>query len=795
MEVKSLFYIKLEEDMKLVITVREPIYRGDNLNQNIIYLIPTTVGDIDIASSRLYLNCVFSDGIPEITELERMDSMYNESYYQYTLPVTCNLTRIEGNVCTWIDFRTGPSDDQIISKSGECILNILPSKDIDDYVDDSTMFTLYQVQTDLGDHIKHAGEEIDSIQETLESIGNHNQCGSDSVSYTEQELTPDQQAQARKNIDAASTGDIPKMDIVESGNGYRIYINDANGMKSAYIQSGESGETVIAKYGSTTYDDIDDAMDNGKPVCVLMPSGQVLWLKGDEQNGSLEGKRFSDSIGHVAVSEAASFSSPSSVHVQGQYFKCTSNDMTPGDYMFKAHVGVGVSTGSNVMGPDDGLYILPVNDTTNPKVGVDPVTGRRLKYKVRLHKDGLQFIYSSVSNGAYNGLIAEVPELSISNGSSYYLKIAKTDGSLYIKMWPDYDDEPTSWTYVYADISLNNTSDDGTRYENGFEFHWTGKKFLNPIDFSNLQFVSLDGIPFEWFDMLYTIENMRDTRGLLSLDGLSTMKCIRYEDGHVELSMGETGSSITTSKWISGDYTTQFDVEFKGASVDAQSTDRDEGLNVFPLYQSNNKNIGTKNGYVYQHRIRLSPTHGVSLHYGTNSVGDYGDTLFGKEGSVGSAINKGDHSLPETFALGEKYTVKIKKDGDSLFLKAWNKEKEAEPGWQCEYHDNTIGDSAGTFGVDSKHIFDKWKLRMQYTNKCKEGADYETVTISNLSVIGYESQFWQDSFSSKALARSNYKFSGCYWSEYTEGLELNDTLTGKRYLVCVKDGKLDLVSI
>ena len=43
-----MIYIKLDENMNLGITVNEPIYRGDRMNQKAIYLIPKTVGEIDI---------------------------------------------------------------------------------------------------------------------------------------------------------------------------------------------------------------------------------------------------------------------------------------------------------------------------------------------------------------------------------------------------------------------------------------------------------------------------------------------------------------------------------------------------------------------------------------------------------------------------------------------------------------------------------------------------------------------------------------------------------------------------
>lgn len=42
-----MLYIKLDDDMDLTITVNEPIYRGDNLNQKITYLVPKLVNEID----------------------------------------------------------------------------------------------------------------------------------------------------------------------------------------------------------------------------------------------------------------------------------------------------------------------------------------------------------------------------------------------------------------------------------------------------------------------------------------------------------------------------------------------------------------------------------------------------------------------------------------------------------------------------------------------------------------------------------------------------------------------------
>ena len=146
-----MFYIKLESDMSLVVTVREPIYRGDNLNQKIRYLVPLTVGDIDMQTAFVYLSYIRADGVPDVVCLERLDEKYNESYYQFMLPVTCKLTKCSGQVCTWMQIYTGDPSNPTISKSGECILYIEDSKNLDDYFCDHQVTAIYQLQKQIED--------------------------------------------------------------------------------------------------------------------------------------------------------------------------------------------------------------------------------------------------------------------------------------------------------------------------------------------------------------------------------------------------------------------------------------------------------------------------------------------------------------------------------------------------------------------------------------------------------------------------------------------------------------------
>ena len=144
-----MIYIKLDESMNLVMTVSEPIYRGDNLNQKIIYLIPLQVGEVDMLSATLYLNYIRADGVADIVRLSRSEEKYKETYYQYSLPVSCRLSKYPGEVCSWLQIYSGTPSNPTIAKSGECLLYIEDSKNMDDYICDHQLTAIYQLQKQI----------------------------------------------------------------------------------------------------------------------------------------------------------------------------------------------------------------------------------------------------------------------------------------------------------------------------------------------------------------------------------------------------------------------------------------------------------------------------------------------------------------------------------------------------------------------------------------------------------------------------------------------------------------------
>lgn len=158
-----MIYIKLCDDMELTITVNQPIYRGDNLNQNIRYLVPLMVGNVDMLTATVYLNYIRSDGTPDVVMLERQEEKYNESYFQYILPVSSKVSRYAGEVCTWMQICSGPISNPVIAKSGECILRILESKDMDEYLGDRHVTALYQMQKKIDDGFSSVNGAIDAL--------------------------------------------------------------------------------------------------------------------------------------------------------------------------------------------------------------------------------------------------------------------------------------------------------------------------------------------------------------------------------------------------------------------------------------------------------------------------------------------------------------------------------------------------------------------------------------------------------------------------------------------------------
>lgn len=110
---------------------------------------------------------VRADGVADIVCLDRQDEKYNETYFQYTLPITCKMSKFAGEVCTWLTFYSGSPSSPQIARSGECVLFIQDSKCVDDMIEDSQLTALYQLQKQIADKATELQGELDKKADGL----------------------------------------------------------------------------------------------------------------------------------------------------------------------------------------------------------------------------------------------------------------------------------------------------------------------------------------------------------------------------------------------------------------------------------------------------------------------------------------------------------------------------------------------------------------------------------------------------------------------------------------------------
>ena len=206
-----MIYIKLDENMGLGITVNEPIYRGENLSKKITYLIPTTVGEVDMLTAVPYLSYIRADGVADIVRLERQEEKYKEAYYQYVLPVSCRLSKFPGEICSWLQIYSGTPSNPTIAKSGECLLYVEDSKNMDDYICDHQLSAIYAMQ-----------KESDTTQSEMETIRLEVEKKGDSMIYDKENKTIQLMSDGKPVGDPLDMSDMVNEDDV-------IYFEDDGG--------------------------------------------------------------------------------------------------------------------------------------------------------------------------------------------------------------------------------------------------------------------------------------------------------------------------------------------------------------------------------------------------------------------------------------------------------------------------------------------------------------------------------------------------------------------------------------
>lgn len=142
-------YITLTPDNQLLVTKSSAIYRGDNMNTSITFLIPIQIDSVNMETATVFLSSIRADGEPDMVILDRSEEKYDNNYYKYVLPVTCKLSRYPGRVCMWLQICDGKPCHPTIAKSGECMITIHESKSLDNCLHDHQLTAMYQLKKQL----------------------------------------------------------------------------------------------------------------------------------------------------------------------------------------------------------------------------------------------------------------------------------------------------------------------------------------------------------------------------------------------------------------------------------------------------------------------------------------------------------------------------------------------------------------------------------------------------------------------------------------------------------------------
>lgn len=134
--------IKMTEDKSLLITIPTTIYRGERRADVLRFLIPSVYENINLADCALMMRYIRADGSGKSEALEYLPELY-KGYLQYSTMVNTRLTAEDGDVIVWL---TAYGDnDAVVLKTGELTLDILPSRDVADYMSDEDMDELEEL--------------------------------------------------------------------------------------------------------------------------------------------------------------------------------------------------------------------------------------------------------------------------------------------------------------------------------------------------------------------------------------------------------------------------------------------------------------------------------------------------------------------------------------------------------------------------------------------------------------------------------------------------------------------------
>lgn len=129
-----MYAIKMEEDKTLVTTVHATIYRGERDADTLVFLVPISYNDMNMADCTMLLRYILPNGEGHSEELSLYPLPYSTKYYQYKLGAGTRFTATAGDIELWLTALN--AEEEVVLKTSTAIVTIENSKNIEDYLSD-----------------------------------------------------------------------------------------------------------------------------------------------------------------------------------------------------------------------------------------------------------------------------------------------------------------------------------------------------------------------------------------------------------------------------------------------------------------------------------------------------------------------------------------------------------------------------------------------------------------------------------------------------------------------------------
>ena len=161
------------------------------------------------------------------------------------MPVTSKLTRYAGPVTTFLTIYSGAYNRPRIAKSGECILHIQASTNMDDVITDQHLSLIYSMQRQMEDKVEKAEATLtERIDRTDEAVA----AKADNIVFNEEDSTIQLVSTVEiKDEEGNPTGEFEKIPL---GDPIFVRADTARGIINMEIN--EDGELVVTFDDETT---------------------------------------------------------------------------------------------------------------------------------------------------------------------------------------------------------------------------------------------------------------------------------------------------------------------------------------------------------------------------------------------------------------------------------------------------------------------------------------------------------------------------------------------------------------